>query len=503
MSEQTPDSSNGLIGGEEPSMEDILASIRKIIADDESDVDDLTLSNDLEGEAETSFSDSQPPQIAEDELETLDLDVLADSAQLDDEIDSLIADTDASDDLLEDILGVDTDVPLSNEPLELEIPDTKVSSAAGVKEQIGAEALASGAIAATSLATVDTIEKTVELEDTEIFEDDLSLMLDDMLAETDDADDLLPDTDDLYDLADLMEMDEVIDPAADLLSDGLISDNDEIDDDFSVSENNGADADMDLVKSLMADLTEDSIHDDEEMRDGEVIGEVLSGAISDDLDLADNDAGTDDVLDEILSLSLDDEIDLQSGGGDELAEDALSLKDIAELAKADANALESGDGVVIATGLAAMGAKVLNDEDDIETDIEEFGTEELELGSKEVDDDIEEALSQLEDMVETEPEPHTSTDTDITLDEEIPEMARVAKKDKIIDEVTETATADVFSSLNQVVEEKAMVAERGDRIGDLVQEALRPMLKEWLDKNLKGIVERAVTKEVKRISSGK
>jgi len=325
MSEQTPDSSNGLIGGEEPSMEDILASIRKIIADDESDVDDLTLSNDLEGEAETSFSDSQPPQIAENELETLDLDVLADSAQLDDEIDSLIADTDASGDLLEDILGVDTDVPLSNEPLELEIPDTKVSSAAGVKEQIGAEALASGAIAATSLATVDTIEKTVELEDTEIFEDDLSLMLDDMLAETDDADDLLPDTDDLYDLADLMEMDEVIDPAADLLSDGLISDNDEIDDDFSVSENNGADADMDLVKSLMADLTEDSIHDDEEMRDGEVIGEVLSGAISDDLDLADNDAGTDDVLDEILSLSLDDEIDLQSGGGDELAEDALSL----------------------------------------------------------------------------------------------------------------------------------------------------------------------------------
>ena len=47
------------------------------------------------------------------------------------------------------------------------------------------------------------------------------------------------------------------------------------------------------------------------------------------------------------------------------------------------------------------------------------------------------------------------------------------------------------------------MADRGDRIGDLVQEALRPMLKEWLDKNLKGIVERAVTKEVKRISTGK
>ena len=82
-------------------------------------------------------------------------------------------------------------------------------------------------------------------------------------------------------------------------------------------------------------------------------------------------------------------------------------------------------------------------------------------------------------------------------------MPRAAKKDAIIDEVTESATADVFSSLNKVVEEKAVVAERGDRIGDLVTDALRPMLKEWLDENLKSIVERAVTKEVKRISSGK
>ena len=35
MSEHTPDSSNGLADASEPSMEDILASIRKIIANDE------------------------------------------------------------------------------------------------------------------------------------------------------------------------------------------------------------------------------------------------------------------------------------------------------------------------------------------------------------------------------------------------------------------------------------------------------------------------------------
>jgi len=37
----------------------------------------------------------------------------------------------------------------------------------------------------------------------------------------------------------------------------------------------------------------------------------------------------------------------------------------------------------------------------------------------------------------------------------------------------------------------------------LVKEALRPMLQEWLDKNLKAMVQRAVTKEIKRISTGK
>ena len=86
---------------------------------------------------------------------------------------------------------------------------------------------------------------------------------------------------------------------------------------------------------------------------------------------------------------------------------------------------------------------------------------------------------------------------------ETEDMAGKTARDTILDEVTETATASAFASLNQVVDEKNIVEERGERIGDLVTEALKPMLKEWLDANLKTIVERAVTKEVKRISSGK
>ena len=82
-------------------------------------------------------------------------------------------------------------------------------------------------------------------------------------------------------------------------------------------------------------------------------------------------------------------------------------------------------------------------------------------------------------------------------------MAQAAKIETILDTETVEGSASAFASLTSAVQEKTKRNESGPAIGDLVQEALKPMLKEWLDKNLKGIVERAVTKEVKRISSGK
>lgn len=102
-------------------------------------------------------------------------------------------------------------------------------------------------------------------------------------------------------------------------------------------------------------------------------------------------------------------------------------------------------------------------------------------------------------------EPRELKQTDILSEEplETQDMPKTAtNSDTILDEVSKEASANAFASLNKVVEEKAVVAERGDRIGDLVMEALRPMLKEWLDDNLQDIVERAVAKEVKRIASG-
>ncbi|PHR91124.1 MAG: hypothetical protein COA69_13825 [Robiginitomaculum sp.] len=90
-----------------------------------------------------------------------------------------------------------------------------------------------------------------------------------------------------------------------------------------------------------------------------------------------------------------------------------------------------------------------------------------------------------------------------TQSEEDGNMAQAVTTESMLDESTQREAIDAFASLASAVQEKSDLEEKGPAIGDLVQDSLRPMLKEWLDKNLKGIVERAVTKEIKRMSSGK
>ncbi len=362
------------------------------------------------------------------------------------------------------------------------------------------------------------------------------------------------------------------------------------------------DADLLLVKSLMADLAdyntdgEDAqaefeqnsaaeMPNDEDLDmssdlddmdalsqiDDEILELETETDISSDESLSEiadiTDADETDILDEILEMTLEDELlsetDLDITTLDDVAEleleniaenadldglnidvthfdeaglnisnpapTGLSLSDIAAAADADANAI--GDTAAMGAGLAGVGAAVLGasgaaiaagrdtlEEDNVEqrlsklldgadTDIPEDETFDLEnfAINDEMDgktDDISEILTiPSSEQATTVPE----SLNELEAKEEITDMPRAAARntDVIMDDVTETATASVFAELNQVVEEKAIVAERGDRVGDLVMEALRPMLKEWLDTNLKGIVERAVTKEVKRISSGK
>jgi cell pole-organizing protein PopZ len=71
------------------------------------------------------------------------------------------------------------------------------------------------------------------------------------------------------------------------------------------------------------------------------------------------------------------------------------------------------------------------------------------------------------------------------------------------------STASAFARLNQAVQDSVpppVADDPGPRISngktveELVQETLRPMLKEWLDKNLPQIVERYVEREIVRLT---
>ena len=264
-------------------------------------------------------------------------------------------------------------------------------------------------------------------------------------------------------------------------------------------------AEVDELVSSFTDESAEDLTSEAEPQD-DILGDILDMSLEDelqshpgDIEMSDDFTSLDDVLgaehDNIAENALLVE-DLPTETS--LDDDFPSLSEIAAAAEADAVAVETAiapqaavatASLTAAFGGAALGVATLakdETETQIETEAEFEFTAEPETS---------------ETYSETTTETFSSTKINTTQETSMPVQA--VKTDAILDDVTQTATAGAFAKLNQVVEDKAIFNERGPRIGDLVQDALRPMLKEWLDANLKGIVERAVAKEVKRISSGK
>ena len=69
---------------------------------------------------------------------------------------------------------------------------------------------------------------------------------------------------------------------------------------------------------------------------------------------------------------------------------------------------------------------------------------------------------------------------------------------RLLSPSTDAQLATSFGALNTTV----MLQESGV-IEDSVKEMLRPMLKQWLDDNLPGIVERLVRQEIERVARGR
>lgn len=84
----------------------------------------------------------------------------------------------------------------------------------------------------------------------------------------------------------------------------------------------------------------------------------------------------------------------------------------------------------------------------------------------------------------------------------MPAPAPVAE-DSLVGDTAAAASASAFAGLSAAFAKPAEptpTGGTGPTIDDLARSLLRPMLKDWLDANLPGIVEAAVKKEVERIA---
>lgn len=423
MSEQTPEtattapSEDGFTGAEtEPSMEDILASIRKIIADDADPVpldgpsDDAHPEPSLQAIGDTLATENvQPAPVAasvEATSDSLDIDALLN------EFDEALPGADTLQESFGQAFGLNDDADVLSLDEQLAIPEIEKSA-----------------------SDVTSVEVALDLP----------------VPASDDANDMDRMMSEL-----LVDLDETPSPTpapADVASGAAKAPTQDIKADAAT------DADLDLVKSLMADLTDD---DEDPVAGASDVAPVISADATVDVDPLD--ALEDDILESILDMTLDDEIAAMEAQAREA--DTPSLMDIAAAADA-ASGVES---------------------------VAETKTAEVEP--------VETSIIATADPIPVEPDSVPQRTQPITPKMET-SMPRAIRSDAILDDVTEEATMSAFAQLNQVVEDKAIFNERGPRIGDLVQDALRPMLKEWLDENLQGIVERAVAKEVQRLASGK
>jgi cell pole-organizing protein PopZ len=120
----------------------------------------------------------------------------------------------------------------------------------------------------------------------------------------------------------------------------------------------------------------------------------------------------------------------------------------------------------------------------------------------------EDDVLELTDVAEDEPPPPgpvaPALPTPIaTRTEPIKETATVAasKDDSLVSAGAANASTNAFSKLTRAMtDERPAAPIVGRSVDDLLTELLRPMLKDWLDQNLAGIVERVVEQEVKKLA---
>jgi cell pole-organizing protein PopZ len=137
-------------------------------------------------------------------------------------------------------------------------------------------------------------------------------------------------------------------------------------------------------------------------------------------------------------------------------------------------------------------------------DADDF-TPELDAGTSSADEDVLELTERVEthgdiDAYIPEPEPEPELEPIFPLE---PEAAAPASAPEPLDTLVSAATASVAASAFGKLSAAIAMPPAGLTLDEVVRELLRPLLKEWLDTHLPGIVQTAVAEEVERIARGR
>ena len=541
MSEQTPEN----MSEREPSMEDILASIRKIIAEDAPAqtgglpaASELGMGDSIDALVPAAASLATPaPQIdpepfdlttlneveidsssSDELLDMVEFDLTDDLAMGNEDIDLLSAapmsaPEDALDGALASISGAHDDTLELTEFAEIETTSEGLdvdSLLTEIETPVDAgEVTAAVTKAAPSDITLNDLDLSTgeDITSSLNMDEDLDELLDGLVSDAQPVDavedvalDVVP------------EVETVIDPAADMIADEDSEDileslgfNDLETENLEVSAVS-QDDDIDLVKSLMADLTGES---DTNFENDDLIDAIIEEQSSDLAGVtATADEASSDEADDLSSIIADLTADSQDA---EARAQSIREADVLDNVGASEDTGSTSLGALAAAataGVAAVGVAGLNADKpdeidemfDMDTDLEAL-LEDSDAAGAPIEDALIEETKQ-EEALAASPEPVESDNVDINEQQES-DMSATKGREAISSRDTVDDTSSAFASLGKVVEEKAVFQESGPRIGDLVQDALKPMLQEWLDANLKQIVDRAVAKEIKRISSGK
>ena len=119
-------------------------------------------------------------------------------------------------------------------------------------------------------------------------------------------------------------------------------------------------------------------------------------------------------------------------------------------------------------------------------------------GDSDLDDEDEDVLELTE--IVGDPDPPVPPPPSPAM-QETPTMT-VQTAEPLISPVAANASTNAFARLAKAAapEDKKLVGVAGISVEQLVVDLLTPMLRDWLDQNLPGIVERVVEQEVKKLA---